>query len=94
MLIEISKDKLLAFLTSNEDCEALTADEYVVDLYDMDTPITIDLRIVKEGAEILAAAELLYDEEQDGWYMGERIEDEARISEALKAAMEAVGENT
>ena len=88
MLIRISREELIAYLNASEDAEALSADEYVADLYDAEPPITMNLRIVKDGAEVLAAAELLYDEEQDGWYMGERIEDEARLTSALIEAME------
>lgn len=87
MLIQISKEKLVAYLNASEDAEALSADEYVADLYDAEPPITMNLRVVENGAEVLAAAELLYDEEQDGWYMGERIEDEARLAAALAEAM-------
>ena len=87
MLIRISKEKLLDYLNASEDAEALSADEYVADLYDAEPPITLNLRVVENGAEVLAAAELLYDEEQDGWYMGERIEDEARLQAALTEAM-------
>jgi len=32
------------------------------------------------------AAELLYDEEQDGWYMGARVEDAGAVSAALAEA--------
>ena len=88
MLIQISRERLIAYLNASEDAEALSADEYVADLYDAEPPITLNLRVVKGGAEILAAAELLYDDEQDGWYMGERIEDEARLAAALREAME------
>lgn len=93
MLIKISQEKLMRFLANNEDAEALTADEYVVDLYDIEPPLTLNLKVSKDGGEILAAAELLYDAEQDGWYMGERIEDAARVTAALMAAMEAGLEN-
>lgn len=87
MWIQISREKLIAYLNASEDAEALSADEYVADLYDAEPPITLNLRVVENGAEVLAAAELLYDEEQDGWYMGERIEDEARLQAALTEAM-------
>lgn len=89
MFIAISREKLTAFLSGNEDCEALSENEYVVDLYDMEPPVTMNLTLVKDGVDVEAAAELLYDEEQDGWYMGERIEDEARIAKILTEAVEA-----
>lgn len=91
MLLKIPKERLEAFLRGNEDCEALSEDEYVADLYDVEPPITVNLRLSPKGAEILAAARLLFDEEQDGWYMGERIEDEDELTQAFLHAMEAFG---
>ncbi|MBQ3078790.1 MAG: hypothetical protein IJC48_02160 [Clostridia bacterium] len=87
MEIRLPIEELKKFLETNEDCEALTQDEYVSDLYDGDTPLTVNLRLEDGKAVILAAARLLYDEEQDGWYMGERVEDEDLILRAFESAM-------
>ena len=38
-------------------------------------------------AFLLAAAEMLFDEEMDGWYMGERVEDAEMVERALRNAM-------
>lgn len=89
MQINLPKDKLQAFLDTNEDCEALAGGEYVADLFEGDMPITVNLRMENGECVVLAAARLLYDEEQDGWYMGERIEDEKLIADAFMKAMEA-----
>lgn len=87
MIMNISLDALKAFLENNEDCEMLSEGEYVADLFGLDDPITVNLRLEKDAAHILAAAKLLYDEEQDGWYMGDRIEDELEIQKAFEIAM-------
>ena len=91
MLLKIPKERLDAYLRDNEDCEALSEDEYVADLYDIEPPITVNFRLTAKGVEVLAAARLLYDEEQDGWYMGERIEDEEGLTQAFLRAMELSG---
>lgn len=77
---------LQAFLDGNPDAEQLSAREYVVDLYDIEPPVSMDLVFVKGGIGVDGAAELLYDEEMDGWYMGVRIEDPERVRDALVRA--------
>ena len=67
--------------------EALGADEYVADLYDAEKPLTVNLKETEKGFELLAAAEMLFDEEMDGWYMGERVEDAEMVERALRNAM-------
>jgi len=88
MYINLPVARLLNFLQTNEDCEALSGGEYVADLYDNEIPITVNLREEEGKIAVLAAARLLYDEEQDGWYMGERVEDEEMIRSAFMRAME------
>ena len=41
---------------------------------------------IKSGVAVDGAAELLYDEEQDGWYMGQRLDDRAAVTAALAEA--------
>lgn len=77
---------LRAFLARCEDAESLSAREYVVDLYDIDRPVSLDLVFVKGGVAVDGAAELKYDAEQDGWYMGERLEDPEDVLAALERA--------
>ena len=77
---------LRAFLDRCEDAESLSQREYVVDLYDNATPVTMDLVFVKGGVAVDGAARLLYDDAQQGWYMGDRLEDAGEVLEALKEA--------
>lgn len=87
MIINISLDALKAFLENSEDAEMLSEGEYVADLFDTDKPVTVNVRFEKDACHVLAAAYLLYDDQQDGWYMGERIEDEAVVLKAFEDAM-------
>ena len=73
MLLNVDAKLLRAFMENNEDCSALSENEYIVDLYDTDQPVTLDILLKDSEVQLLAAARLLYDEEMDGWYMGEQI---------------------
>ena len=86
-LTQSQEEALRAFLESFEDAEQLSAREYVVDLYDIPRPVSLDLVFVKGGVAVDGAAELLYDEAQDGWYMGQRLDS----PEDVRAAMEQAG---
>ena len=86
-LTPVQETALRAFLDSHEDAEQLSAREYVVDLYDIPEPLSLDLVFVKGGVAVDGAAELKYDAEQDGWYMGERLDS----PEAVRAALERAG---
>lgn len=77
---------LMAFLDACEDAERLSEHEYVVDLYDIAQPISLDLVFVRGGVAVDGAAELKYDPEQDGWYMGERLDAPERVASALREA--------
>ena len=77
---------LRTFLDGCEDAESLSAREYVVDLYDIDRPVSLDLVFVKGGVAVDGAAELKYDADEDGWYMGERLEEPAQVQAALEQA--------
>lgn len=85
-LTEEQLKSLRGFLEKCEDAEKLTEKEYVVDLYDLDKPISLDLVFIKSGVAVDGAAELEYDEEMDGWYMGERIDQPEIIVAALVQA--------
>lgn len=90
-LTEAQEAALRAFLEASEDAEQLSAREYVVDLYDIEQPVSLDLVFVRGGVAVDGAAELKYDEEQDGWYMGRRLEDPDDVLAALNSA-KALGE--
>jgi len=77
---------LRAFLERCEDAEKLSEREYVADLYDNETPVSLDLVFVKGGVAVDGAAELLYDEAQDGWYMGQRLDSPEDVRAALEQA--------
>ena len=85
-LTEEQAAALRGFLERFEDAERLSEREFVVDLYDIERPVSLDLVFVRGAVAIDGAAELKYDEEQDGWYMGERLEDVDQVSAALREA--------
>lgn len=87
MIINVDSARLKAFLASCEDAEDLGGGEYTVDLYDVEKPISLDILIDKKGVDILAALEMLYDEEQDGWYLGEKIKDTALLEKLIGEAL-------
>lgn len=78
--------QLNAFLDQCPDCERLSAREVVLDLYDNQTPISMNFVFVKGGIGVDGAAELKYSEADDGYYMGERIEDAQLVRAALEEA--------
>lgn len=86
-LNETELQHLNAFLDQCSDCERLSAREVVLDLYDNETPISMNFVFVKGGIGIDGAAELKYSEADDGYYMGDRIED----VHAVRAALEEAG---
>ncbi|MBQ8953256.1 MAG: hypothetical protein IJ048_04005 [Clostridia bacterium] len=87
MLVNVDAARLRAYLESSEDAEALGGDEYTVDLYDVETPVSMDILFEKKGVNVLAALELLYDEGEDGWYLGEKIKDAGRLCALLSEAL-------
>ena len=74
---------LKAYLEQCPDGEYLSAREVVLDLYDIERPISINFVFVKGGIGIDGAAKLRYSDEERGYYMGDRIEDTETIRAAL-----------
>lgn len=90
MKIKLTEAEILhlnTFLDQCPDAERLSSREAVLDLYDIARPISLNFVFVKGGIGVDGAAELLYSEADDGYYMGDRIEDAA----AVRAAMEEGG---
>ena len=85
-LNETQNQALRAFLNACEDAEALSEREFVADLYDIARPVSLDLVFVRDGVAVDGAAELLYDEAQDGWYMGQRLDRPEEVLAALREA--------
>lgn len=80
------KKALKAFLESCEDAEKLSEKEWVVDVYDVETPASFDLVFMKESLFADGAEYLKYDEEQDGWYIAGPVESAEKALEILRAA--------
>jgi len=80
-------EQLKAFLAAFEDAEALNDNEYVVDLYDVSDPMSLDIVFTPKGEVRLDGAEVLsYSEEMDGYYLSAPIKDVDRVVKALQEA--------
>lgn len=89
MKIKLTAEEFSAvknFLNTFEDSEQLSEKEYVVDLFDIEPPISLDLSLGKDCLFVDGAAELLFNEEMDGWYIGQRIEEPEPVLRALREA--------
>lgn len=75
--------KLKAFLDAFEDAEALSTREYVVDFYEGDPPVSMDIVLTKDAIAVDGCAVLRYDEENEGWYITESIEDAEEVRRLL-----------
>lgn len=89
MLLPLSEKEaasLRAFLEASADCEAQAENEYVADLYDLEAPMTLDLVFVKGGVRVDGACLLAYDEEMEGYYIGEPVLEMETVRRALMEA--------
>ena len=89
MLLPLSEKEaasLRAFLEANADCEAQAENESVADLYDLEAPMTLDLVFVKGGVRVDGACLLAYDEEMEGYYIGEPVLEMETVRRALMEA--------
>ena len=86
-LTSAERGALERFLSTCYDAEMLKDGEWVVDLYDVDSPVSLDIVFEKNGGlRVDGAAELLFDEEQDGWYMGAPLERPEDVRAVLRQA--------
>lgn len=86
MKLALTSEELAAvreYALRSEDCEQLSEREFVMDFYDLEQPVTLDLVLEQDGARVDGAAYLAYDDAMDGWYMRESIETEAEVRRAL-----------
>lgn len=78
--------RLRAFLEANADCQALSQTEYAADLYDLETPVALDLVFVKGGVRVDGASEMAFDEALEGYYLTAPIADPEQVRDALGRA--------
>ena len=88
MTVSVSAERLLAFLETCPDAENVGGSEYVLDIYDTDPPVTMDIAVEDGKVDVLSALTLLYDEESDGWYPDERLRDAGLFEKLLNDAIE------
>ena len=81
--------RLTEALRANDDCEEAGDGSFIVDLYEPEPAVSLELYIEKGGIAITAVGLLSYSKELDGWYMTERTENEDEINAALERALSA-----
>ncbi|MBR6009166.1 MAG: hypothetical protein IK056_08770 [Clostridia bacterium] len=91
MRLNIDLKALLGFLEGNPDAEQIGSGEYVVDLFELDRPTTMEISVKGGDVSVLGAAYLEFDQELQGWYMSDTVTDAAEAEALLKQAMEAHG---
>lgn len=79
--------RLSAALDAFEDAERTGESEYVVDFYDFEPPLSMELAFAQGGVEVLAAQRLSFDEELDGYYLSGPENDAALIARALETLL-------
>ncbi len=79
--VAVFKARLEAF----EDAEATGPEEYVADLYDCETPMSLELSLAGGAVNVLAAEYLSFDEALDGWYLSGPVGGAGEIERALKS---------
>jgi hypothetical protein len=77
---------LKAYLENSEDCEKLSEKEWILDIYDNDTPISLDLVFNRDSIFADGAEYLKYDAEMDGWFMSGPIDTAETVLSILRAA--------
>ena len=88
MLLHLDARALEDWLSTCPDAEDLGEREYTVDLYDVETPLSIELQLTDKGVELLAALTMRYDDELDGWFLDQRVEDADLVERMLQSAMQ------
>lgn len=88
MLLHLDARALEDWLSACPDAEDLGEREYTVDLYDVETPLSIELQLTDKGVELLAALTMRYDDELDGWFLDQRVEDADLVERMLQSAMQ------
>lgn len=76
--------RLMAALDKFEDAESTGPREYVLDLYDAEPPVTMEIAFTDTEIDILAAETMAFSEEEDGWYLNGPIEDPVLLERLLE----------
>ena len=81
--IDLLREKMLAC----PDCEPTGQDEYVIDFFETEAPMSMEIALGEKTVSVLAAEALAYDEDMDGWYIHAPITDAALIQTTLKSLL-------
>ena len=89
MRLNIDLNALLGFLEGNPDAEQIGKNEYVVDLFELDKPVTMEISTQDGGVSVQGAVYLEFDPELQGWYMSDTVASAQETEALLRRAMEA-----
>ena len=85
-LTDEERSALLKYLAESEDCEKLGEGEWVADLYDIETPASLNL-VFRKGSVFADGAEYLaYDVDAKGFYLSGPVESAEQAKALLRAA--------
>ncbi|MGI6172722.1 MAG: hypothetical protein ACOYI8_02345 [Christensenellales bacterium] len=90
MRIKIDKAKMRALrdhLARGEDCEEMESGEYLIA---PDDDIEMEIALADDAIDVLCAVKLQYDEESDGWYIAQRLEEREEILRLAKTWLETI----
>lgn len=88
MLIHLTGERiaaLRALFDNSPDAQATGVNEYVVDFYEVDPPISAELALAPDGINVLAAETMAFDEEMRGWYLAGPVTRPEPIERALES---------
>ena len=81
-----SLEKFKAFISSSGDCEQLSADEWVVDIYEPEPAVSLNIVFEGEKIRVDGAEYMAFSEELDGWYICGGVSDGAALEKILRDA--------
>ena len=77
-----SRSAIAQWLTACPDADR-EGDGFIVDLYESEPPLSLEIAVTDEGIEVYAAVILHYDETMDGWYAGEKIKNAQLLAKII-----------
>ena len=81
-----SLEKFRAYISSSADCEQLSADEWVVDIYEPEPALSLNIVFEGDKIRVDGAEYMAFSEELDGWYISGSVPDADALEEILRNA--------
>lgn len=81
-----SLEKFRAFISSSEDCERLSDDEWVVDIYEPEPAVSLNIVFEDDAIRVDGAEYMAFSEELDGWYISGSVPNVDALEKILRDA--------